>query len=313
MFDVITIGTALVDIFIRSTQFQVEKVDESVMLCQHLGEKIEVDSFQVTTGGAASNTAVGFARLGFEVAAVAETGRDTFAKVVTEDLEREEVDTRFVIRERREQTGGSVILVGQDGGRTIMVHRGAASQLDVYDLPRQALLETGWWHLSSIAGRLPVLQHLFMLAKLHQKKVSWNPGKAELKLLAHKQLSVPEICCEVFILNKEEWQLVSELHEELKAQVPLIVVTDGARGGVVYHDNQQLEYEAHKVASVDDTGAGDAFATGFVAALLNGRDPVTAARWGVENASSVIKHVGAKPGLLTEAQLETILSTSPLF
>jgi hypothetical protein len=55
------------------------------------------------------------------------TGRDDFAQIVTQDLERERVSTQLVITEKKEQTGASIILVGAQGSRTVLVHRGAAS------------------------------------------------------------------------------------------------------------------------------------------------------------------------------------------
>lgn len=310
MYEVVSIGAALVDIFIHSPQFQTTKVDGNVMLCQLYGDKVEVESFQVHTGGGSSNTAVGLARLGFKTAVIAELGKDSFAKLVSEDLEREEVGTEFLVRERKEQTGGSVIMVGQDGGRTVMVHRGAASQLDVHDLPREKMVGSRWWHMSSIAGRLPVLQTIFTLAKLHHVGVSWNPGKAELQLLAQGQLHPAEVACTLLFVNKEEWAVLQPVQSQLQDLIPQIIVTDGARGGqILLKKAPAISFSAPAIQSKDDTGAGDAFATGYVAAYLRKQHPTTAATWGVANAVSVVQHVGAKSGLLTQAQLETIIST----
>jgi ribokinase len=111
--DVISIGSALIDIFIHSDQFTIHQDQQNVLLCQDFGEKIEVESLTVHTGGGGSNTAVGFARMGFSTAIIAETGRDAFAQIVSSELEREQVDTSLLVREHKEQTGGSVILVSQ--------------------------------------------------------------------------------------------------------------------------------------------------------------------------------------------------------
>jgi len=308
MYQVISIGAALVDIFVHSPQFQTTKVDGNVMLCQLYGDKVELDSFQIHTGGGASNTAVGLARLGFTTAVLAELGKDTLAKMVTENLEQEEVSTEFLIRERQEQTGGSVILVGNDGGRTVMVHRGAASQLDVKDLPREKLVTAEWWHLSNIAGRLTVLQTLFTLARLHKIGLSWNPGKAELLLLKQGQLHPAEVPCTLLFVNKEEWAVLEPVQSQLKEVIPQIIITDGARGGeILVKQAQPLKFKAATVTSKDDTGAGDAFAAAYVAAYLHLKHPVAAAAWGVANAASVVQQVGAKTGLLTSAQLEILV------
>lgn len=310
MTEIMSIGAALVDIFVHSPQFKVSRVEDQVMLCQHYGDKIEVDSFHVLTGGGASNTAVSLARLGYKTAVLAELGKDSLAKMVVDDLEREEVSTHFLIRERKEQTGGSVIMIGNDGGRTVMVHRGAASQLDAHDIPREELVKTRWWHLSSIAGRLPVLQMLFTLARLHQVGISWNPGKSELQLLANHQLQPAEICCKLLFVNQEEWAMIGAQQAALQSLIPQIIVTDGARGGqILVKGSAPITFLAQKVRSVDDTGAGDAFASAYVAAYLHKKHPVEAASWGVTNAASVVRSIGAKPGLLTLSQLETSIKS----
>jgi len=139
MYDLITIGSALIDIFIRSKQFILRPTSKGTLICQLYGEKIDVDSFLIATGGGGSNAAVGFARAGFNVATVTETGKDTLADLLLSEFHKECVATNYVAQERREETGGSVIMLGEDGGRTVMVHRGASSLLDPHDIPMRAV------------------------------------------------------------------------------------------------------------------------------------------------------------------------------
>ncbi|MDQ3008907.1 MAG: carbohydrate kinase family protein [bacterium] len=303
MYDVISIGSSL----IHSHHFELTKASEGTLLCQKYGEKIEVDSFNVVTGGGASNTAVGFSRLGFRSAVISELGKDNFAQQLLVDLKNENVATELLIQEKKEQTGGSVILVGNDGGRTVMVHRGASSQLDPEDIAKAAIIQSCWVHLSSISGQADTLQYLLALFVQHQVRWSWNPGSAELKLIAEQKIQLEQINCEVLLLNQEEWQVVQELQHQLKAQVPMILVTDGARGVTVYDEGKAGQHHsAEEVSSVDDTGAGDAFGVGLVSARLLGKSAETSVRWGMANAASVVQAVGAKSGLLRRSQIERI-------
>ncbi|HQM16063.1 MAG TPA: carbohydrate kinase family protein, partial [Candidatus Woesebacteria bacterium] len=121
MYQVITIGSALVDVFIHTRQFRVMATDQGDLLCQTHGGKTEVDNFNVYTGGGAGNTAVGFARLGFKTATICETGRDNFSYLVIKDLQDQGVSTELIVSEKQEQTGGSVVLIGADGERSILV------------------------------------------------------------------------------------------------------------------------------------------------------------------------------------------------
>lgn len=303
MYDVITIGSALVDIFVASDQFQLRKSQSGTMLCEQYGDKLEIDTFSVCTGGGGGNTAVGFARLGFQVAVVTELGADTWSRVIIDDLHAEHVATPLVISERREQTGGSVILIGHDGGRTVMVHRGAASQLDAKDIPRQKIELARWIHLSSIGGQLPALTAIFRSVRTGATQLSWNPGKRELELLVDGQLRVADCPCQVFVVNKQEWSMLDWVQTELTRSVKFVVITDGKKGGQVIHDGTITNFTALDVDSVDDTGAGDAFCVGFVAAIIRGKSVPEAANWGVANAASVVQQIGAKPGLLKKSQL----------
>lgn len=304
MHEVIAIGSALVDIYIQSRDFELKQENSGVWLCQRYDEKLEVDSFVVNTGGGGSNTAVGFARLGFQTGAVAELGVDTWSQVVLTDFEREGVDTSFLIKERKEETGGSVILAVPGGGRTIMVHRGAASMLDAKDIPEYALSQAGWVHLSSIAGRQEALTKIFRVVSQNRRRFSWNPGKAEIKLLTAGQLKLGALSIEVLFANQQEWASLESVQAQLHQQCKQIVVTRGAEGGEVYQAGQLAHrFPGARVEAVNGTGAGDSFAVGYVVAILSGRELANQASWGVKNAGSVIQQVGAKAGLLTREEM----------
>jgi ribokinase len=305
--EIICIGSALVDIFIHSHHFATSQHGEEVLLCHVYGDKIDVEQFQVLTGGGASNTAVAFHKLGYGTGIVAELGKDNLAQLVEDELRSEGVDTSTLIHERKEQTGGSVIMIGPDGGRTVMVHRGAAAMLDVADLPMDILRKTRWIHLSSIGGRLEVLQAIFKLCQEQNVGLSWNPGKAELHLLATGQLAAESVAAHVLFVNKQEWESIKVVQSALQSKLYQVIVTNGADGGTVLSPQAMpYNYTSPALTSVDDTGAGDAFAAAYVAAYLLGHDPVVATRWGVSNAVSVVQSVGAKTGLLSRAEIEKI-------
>lgn len=307
MYQLISIGSALVDIFIHSADFQAQTSTEGKKLCHTYGDKLEVESFNVYTGGGASNTAVGFARLGLKTAIVSETGRDRFAYLVKQELLENRVSTKLLIEEKKEQTGGSVILVGEDGERTIMVHRGASSMLDPYDIPSFYVSQAEWIHLSSIAGRTETLTKVFDLVSREQNlNLSWNPGKNELQLLLDKQIKIESVPAKILILNQAEWELIKPLQKISLAHFPQVVVTAGPEGGVCYYQDKQTKFQAQPVEVVDTTGAGDAFAVGYVAAQILNKPIGTAIKWGVTNASSVIQYYGAKPGLLSQRELPNI-------
>jgi len=305
MYDFISIGSSLVDMFIHSNKFMVKNLGgENQFILQ--GDKVEMESFIVRVGGGAANTAVSFSRLGFKAATISELGNDDFAEVVVRNLQKENVDTHLLVREKRERTGGSVILVDQNGQRTAMVHRGAAAMLDPFDISTFWTAKTRWLHLSSIAGQLETLRKIFNLVKINPDlKLSWNPGRAELDLIASGQLAVAEMSCLILFMNEKEWAVVKAQQEQLIAEIPQIVITKGAAGGEVYlHGKKELRFFGAQVKSVDDTGAGDAFAAGYVAGQFLNLFPRTSVEWGVRNAGSVVRYFGAQTGLLDRNSIQ---------
>lgn len=300
MFEVVTIGSSLVDLYIESDEFKLSSSQDGVLLCSKYGDKIDVSSFTMTSGGGASNTSVGFARQGFKTAVITELGRDPLAQVILEDFAKHSVETAWVVQEKREETGMSVILIAPDGGRTVMVNRGASSMLENNDVPWLELEECRWVHATNLSGQLELLQHLlYQVQQTPTLGMSWNPGKADLRLITEGKLSVASLSMDMLCVNQEEWEMLAEQHSELRQQVPLIIITRGREGGVVLEKNgAEHPYEIIPVPTKDETGAGDAFAVGFVSAHLRGEGLAAAIELGRKNAASVAQNIGAKDGLL---------------
>jgi len=310
---ILTIGSALVDVFISSNQFEITRAEQEIFTTRSTGGKLSVDSFKIKTGGGGGNTAVGFAKLGFETSCIAELGHDELADLVISDLEKHNVRIDTLIQERKEETGGSVLLVTSTGERTALVHRGAAALLDPSDISKESIKNQDWIHLASVAGRTQTIQTIFKLASQYGVGISWNPGQAELEAMIQdvpgfkadaadftKQQSESHPV-KVLLLNQQEWTFIEQIQESITSIIPRIVVTDGVHGGRVYDKNSSspFEYQASQVNAVDNTGAGDAFAVGFIAAQLLGHSLSISADWGKRNSASVVQVIGAKDGLLT--------------
>jgi sugar/nucleoside kinase (ribokinase family) len=309
MYDVISIGSSLLDIFVKSNDLEADRDGDRQILTY--GDKLELSDFHIFTGGGASNTAVSFARLGLHTSVISETGRDEFSSLITADFQKEGVETNLLVQEKRERTGGSVILVAKDSARVAMVHRGAASMLDPFDLPAFWLSKSRWLHLSSLGGRKETLEKIFKVLNSNQEtKMSWNPGKKELQLLLDEDFAIDQIPCEVLFVNDEEWAMVEPLHEEILLNFPQVVITKGKKGGEVHlFGRKKFEFLGEAPALVDSTGAGDAFAAAYVSALLYGHDVPTAISWGVKNAGNVVAYFGAKLGLLRKSQILELTKT----
>ncbi len=102
-------------------------------------------------------------------------------------------------------------------------------------------------------------------------------------------------------------QTARELHQALQKLGPkMTVITDAENGASVCYGKEYYEsgiYEINKPI-IDKTGAGDAFASGFLSAIIHGKDVKTALLWGLKNSSAVIREIGPMNGLLTKEEIE---------
>lgn len=305
MLEVISIGSLVVDVFVTSNSFQQKSLDGKAWLCQPFGEKVLAEGFELHPGGGAGNTAVGFQRLGFTSKVIGELGKDELSPLILKNLQNEGVDVRAVISERKEQTGGSVIFMNESGERVVMVHRGAAAQLTASDISETVLKQARWIHISSLGGQIGTVKKIFAIAKQHQIGVSWNPGEAELLAIVKDGWMSLSPWLEILFVNEAEWNLVADQQTLIRAGIPIVVITKGSKGGQVLTQHQApYTYPAKAVSIVDATGAGDAFAAAFVSARLCEATIPRACEWGAQNAAAVVKHLGAKAGLLTRSEMK---------
>lgn len=309
MFDVITIGSATRDVFIRSTALDIHESDEppfGLEGCFPIGAKIDIDEMVFQTGGGATNAAVTLARLGFRVATVGSVGRDPNGRDIADEFKEYGISDRFLQRHDDEQTAYSIIIVAGSGERTVLVYRGAARKLDPELIPWKKL-RAKWFYLTSLGGDIKTVARILDHAETEGIKVAWNPGNGELKQGIDKlEPLIRKV--DVFNLNREEASALTGIGtEDLGAIIErlrglpkhVLLVTDGL-GGTYAADAENVSHSGIiDVPRVNTTGAGDAFGSGFVAGLLRRNDTGYALAVATWNATGVVQEMGAKRGLLS--------------
>lgn len=304
MYDVISIGAATVDVFVKSEVFNVQKK----LLTLSASSKNEVDQSLFCSGGGATNSAVSFSRLGLKSACVSLIGQSHLNNFIFDDLKKDKVDSSFIIQNKKDITDFSVILVAPDGSRSILTNRGKYG-LEAKHFKWSLLKKTKWLYITSLEGNLDLFEQIIGFAKENNIKISFNPGKRE---LLQKKRILPLIkLVDFLLLNREEAEMLVDLsskHSQFWDQLhqlksPLIAVTNGREGAHILIDGKQYYSPILNTHAVDETGAGDAFGSTFVAALIHGQDPKEALFWGIKNSASVVSFLGAKTGLLTLKQI----------
>ena len=194
-FDVVTFGSAFVDVYLASPDFK--KVGKT--LCEVYGGKVGIKKMVITTGGGATNTAVGLERLGLQTACVCCVGRDDWGLFIRKELHREGV-SQLYIQQVAEPTSYSTILVTEDGGRTALVFRGASNHLS-WSKVEWAKLDPAWFYVSSLGGDFNMLTKIVRQAEKTGAKIALNPGSQEIVAATKLKAFLPKI--EVLLLNKQ--------------------------------------------------------------------------------------------------------------
>ncbi len=300
---ILAIGKGTQDVFLKSDEFDPHTQGKKVFTQIPLGIKMEVEDVTFSTGGNATNVAVTFARQGLESAYMWALGSDPVSEIVLHDLDKEGVDTSHVVQHERNQSGYSLVLIATNGERTILNHRGQAVGKN-FGLNFDAIKEYDWIYPTSLGnGGLNMLRELVDIAEKHGVKVMLNPAGPELAEPAKLKSLLESV--DVLICNKEEMQLLVEgsTIEELALHalnyVPVAIVSDGPNG-VVATDGKTIVragmYE--DVPVVDRTGAGDAFASGFLSMWSQGKSLRESIIFASANSTSVVTQIGAKAGIL---------------
>jgi ribokinase len=306
---ILTFGAATQDVFMAGKALHARRDVRTRDYVEQfpLGAKIEVENIYFDTGGGATNAAVTFARQGLQTGYVGKIGHDPAGAEVIRALRREGVSTDRVVTDPKLNTGYSTLLVASTGERTILTHRGASHDLKAADIAIRTL-EADWFYISSLAGNMDLLSKLLKHANNHQIQVAIDPGAAELKETKKMRALLPLIT--VLKANSQELAQLfggTDLKDTIiraDGVCPYVVGTNGPSGSYAAVGGKLYQAGAYQnVKPIDRTGAGDAFGSGFVAALAKGMPIEDALTLASANATSVVTKFGAKTGILKSHNL----------
>jgi len=341
MFDVITIGSATLDVFIESDSANIVSVcskdKRSDFMSFPYGSKVEIDDFSRNLGGGGINTAMNFAHLGFKTSTVVKLGMDEISPVICERLIKTGIDTSNVIRAKEGLTGFSIILVSFQGDRTVLAHRGVNSTIKEKDIDFDNL-KSKWIYVAPLAGESnKMLDKIAAFAKENGIKLSINAGTTAIKK-GEKYFSKIIETADILVLNKEEASMLTKIsvrpdtksekfsesfiHPDIVKMLRIlrgenkvdVIITDG-KAGVYAYDGIKF-YKAPEFPAVvrSTLGAGDAFSSTFTAAMekynMNVQKALECAS---VNAAAVVEVFGAQEGFLTFDEINEKLKTAECF
>lgn len=321
------VGSVSQDIFFPTDEGLVIETPEDITSKQkiafELGGKYRVQDRYEAVGGVAANVSHGLTRLGRLAACYSKVGNDDRGRWVINQFRQAKVPTEFLFTDKKAQTDLSAIIVLiQNGERTIFHNRDANELLEIID---RKFAMTEWVFASALNGEWQEnLKKLLRLKETYGFLLALNPGQ-------HNIREEPNLIFEavsqadVLLLNKDEAiELVLTKEQQISRErldnelflletlrdsgAKIIGLTDGKRGAWSFDGDEYWYcpiYAAKQL--VDSTGAGDAFGSGFLAALLAGKPIEDALRYGIANSASVVSTYGAIAGLLSKDEMENVI------
>lgn len=314
--DMVTIGDIKLDTFVQigDASVQCEVRMPECKLCLDYGAKVAVESVESQVAGSAPNVAVGLSRLGFSTSVISNMGTDGTRALSLEHLTAEGVNTSLIRAIKGAQSTYSVVLNYQ-GDRTILTSHIKHD----YRLPKR-LPKMSWMYVCEMGdGYEDLYKDVVSFSKKHNTRIAVNPGSIQVqerKKELHDLIAVTD----VLFVNVEEAQQITQssskaprtlAHELTQIGAKNIVLTDGKRGAFSYQHGELYACPMFPGEPKDTTGAGDAFASGYIGAVLSGQSTEEALKWGSVNSASVVQYIGPQPGLLSKRAIQAQLKDAP--
>lgn len=289
--DVLCLGLIVCDILVKPVAADIMSRDSA-----------RVDFVRMGSGGDAFNAAVGLARMGVDCGIAGKVGWDGFGRFLLDAAAESGVNASNVIQSDAAGTAVSVVLIRSDGERSFAYHGGSNDSLSLGDIRMDALAGLKVLHIGS-AFELPGLDG-DLAALLRQAKergvtttldVTGNPDSRRMQvlkgMLPHVDVFLPSRPEAAAMTGETDISRMAARFCEMGAGT--VVIKDGSHGCFVRSGSRTFQSPAYRVEAVDTTGAGDAFAAGFIAGIVRGLDTEGCARLANAAGALCAAHLGA--------------------
>ncbi len=253
-------------------------------------------------GGSAANTVYALAQLGLRAGFLGAVGDDDAGRVILESFKSVGVDTSGIVIKPKAKTGRALGFIDAQGKRTLYIEPGANSFLRKADVDLSYIARAQFVHLSSfVVEEQWAIQCELVRALSPKGLVSFAPG-ALLARRGVRALSPVLKRTHVLFLNQRELEMLAHTSDLaigtralLKAGPRIVAVTLGAKGSYVTDGKDAHRVEALRTRRVvDTTGAGDAFAAGFLYGLFEERSLRECAELGAHLARLAVGQMGGR-------------------
>lgn len=317
---VVVYGRCLIDINFEVPKHYLLKYGAGNALSLPFGEKLVSKDYSFTIGGSGANMAIGLKKLGLDIVLRTSLSKDAFSDYIRKVLEKSGVG--IVDSVAKSPTPLSVVLRAR-GDRTIITGSSNIEDFLGADIP-----DTGWIHVGSLSdGMDKFLQKVTQHRIKTDQGISMNPTMGQIEERSRVFIATLKMMDIIFLNLQEALRLTrlnmrSEIKDVIRSVhslgVQTVCITDGVKGAYV-SNKEHIWFGGvvcDEVCRIDATGAGDAFASGFLSGYLSENENMSeddihekCLKMAMLNSGSVVEGIGSQAGLLTSKEIERDLGT----
>ena len=270
----------------------------------HLDDKVEAVISSVQGGGPVPTAMVTLAKLGAKVCYIGKIGDDPEGEFVKSQLEKEGVDTQYLLTDRKIKTARAFIWVDKKSGkRTVVLDRDKKNRFKKDELKFLNSISTRFLHIDAREPEINILAARW--AKKQNIEVSLDVGSLRrgvekvFPYVDHLIVSKRFACG--FVETSDPFVACRGL---MKRGFRTVVVTIGEGGCICGSDDKLFHSPGFKVKVVDTTGAGDVFHGAFIYGLLKRWSLKRVARFANACAAMKCRKLGGRAGIPTLREVE---------
>jgi sugar/nucleoside kinase (ribokinase family) len=298
-FDVVALGNALVDVLVHADDDLVARtgVERGAMTMVDASRADEIYAEMApaveASGGSAANTAAGVASFGGKAAYIGRVADDTFGKVFAHDLRSAGVHFESPFAVAGSPTGRCLVIVTPDAQRTMCTYLGAGAELDESYIDEAVVAS---------AAAKDAVRRAAAIAHGADQRVAMtlsDPFCVERHRDEFRELVENDV--DIVFANEHEITMLYEVDtfdealQHVCGHCEIAALTRGPLGSVIVAGDAVHVIDPHPVDLVDTTGAGDAYAAGFLYGFTHGHPLAVCGRLGSLGASEAISQLGARP------------------
>lgn len=318
-YDILGIGNAIVDVIARTddaflSRYGMHKGSMALIDADEAGRLYAaMPPAQEASGGSVANSCAVAAMLGARVAFIGKVANDQLGSVFAHDIRAGGVAFTTPPLMNGVPTARSLIMVTPDGQRTMNTFLGACVALAGADVDPALIGEARVTYLEGYLFDAPAAQAAFRkaaaAARAAGRKVALslsdpfcvNRHRAAFRALVREDVDILFANeAEIAALYEAEFDAAAEA---ARAEVAIAALTRSERGSVVVGGSETVRVDAAPAKVVDATGAGDAYAAGFLTAWTRGEGLAACGALGSRAAAVAISQIGARPGRAALAHL----------